>query len=297
MKRIIIACASAVAILGAVSCSGKGASTTAGNSFNDSISQAFGRFQGSNYGQMLGQPGPDGKKLDKEAFLRGFKQAVLADTADMSYIYGLMEGGQMWNTFKMWHQQDVADADVKLFYATVAEYVNKDSISRDDLIAAQAQMQALFNQATARLQAKQDSIMAAERAKTMGTAEENKAKGTAYLDSLKKADPSIKTTPSGLAYKVVKQGTGANIAADATADVIYTGRLIDGTEFDSSKGNPVQFPVKGVVPGFGEGLQLMNPGSKYILYIPSDLGYGDQGNTAVPAGAMMVFEVEIPAAK
>lgn len=294
MKKTIIACASAVLLLGGVSCSGSGAAKGS-DSFNDSISQAFGTYQGLTYRQGMEQPGPNGKKIDKDAFLRGFKQAVMTDTADMSYISGLMEGAQMWSTFRMWSEQDVADADIKLFYDVMAKTLAADTITPDEMAAARAQMQTLFDQATARLRARQDSIQAAERAKVFGTPEENKAKGVAFLDSLKKADPAIKTTPSGLAYKVVKQGKGATTPADGTADVIYTGRLIDGTQFDSSNGKPVPFPVGQVVKGFGEGLQLMNPGSKYILYIPSDLGYGDQGNPSVPGGAMMVFDVEIPA--
>lgn len=295
MKKIFIACAAAAALVGVTACSGTG-SSKAGDTFSDSLTVAFGKMQGAQTLQMMENIPADIKdKFSKESFLRGFKEAVMADTADMGYIEGLMAGAQAWRNFNFWREQNVADADARVFYDNFASFFKRDSITMEEMAILNNEVQGLFNQATARLQARQDSIRAAEQARQSGSASENKAKGAAYLDSIKAADKDVKVTPSGLGYKVVKQGTGAKIAADGNADVIYTGRLIDGTQFDSSNGQPVNFNVAQVVPGFSEGLQLMNPGSKYILYIPSDLGYGDNGNPAVPGGAMMVFEVEIPA--
>lgn len=295
MKKILMACTAVAALIGTAACSGSG-STSAGNSFTDSLTVAFGQMQGAQTLQMMGNIPADMKeKFTKEAFLRGYKQAAMADTADVAYIEGLMAGAQAWRNFNFWRQQEVADVNAQVYYNAFAEYFKKDSISDMEVSELTAKVQTLFNEVTARLQAKQDSIRAAKEAEQSSSAAENKAKATAYLDSLKAADSSIKVTPSGLGYKVVKQGKGATTAADANVDVIYTGTLIDGTQFDSSNGNPVNFNVAQVVPGFSEGLQLMNPGSEYIFYIPSDLGYGDQGNSAVPGGAMMIFNVSIPA--
>lgn len=294
MKKIILAAAAAVALLGATAC-GAGASKGS-DSATDSLTIAFAQYQGSYYQQMFDNiPADDKAKYSKESFLRGFKQAVMADTADAGYIQGLMAGAQMWGNFNMWREREVGDADAALFYKEFASYFKKDSISMVETTEIQSRMQTLFNAVTARLQAKQDSIMAAERAKEMGSAAENKAKAAAFIDSIKAADPDVKFTPSGLGYKVVKQGKGELIGANDDVEVIYTGCLIDGTQFDSSNGSPAKFKTSGVVAGFSEGLQLMNPGSKYIFYIPSDLGYGDSGNPVVPGGAMMVFDVEIPA--
>ncbi len=294
MKKIILAAAAAVALVSATAC-GSGASK-GGNSASDSLNLTFGQYQGTYYQQMFQNiPADDKAAYSKESFLRGVKQAVLADTADAGYIQGLMAGIQMWQNFKMWKEQDVADPNTELFLKEFATYLNKDSISMTEQTEIQSRMQTLFNAVTARLEAKRDSIQAAERAKVMGSAAENKAKATAFIDSIKAADPDVKFTPSGLGYKVIKQGKGNLSGANDNVSVIYTGRLIDGTQFDSSRGQAVNFNVAQVVPGFSEGLQLMNPGSQYILYIPSDLGYGDNGNSAVPGGAMMVFEVEIPA--
>lgn len=293
MKKILLACAAVAAIMGATSCSGSG---SASNNFSDSLTVAFGKMQGAQTLQMTENIPADVKaKFNKESFLRGLKQAVMADTADVAYIEGLMAGGQLWRNFNFWRQQDVADANPEIFYENFANYFKRDSLSSDEINELTTEVQILFNQVSARLQARQDSIRAAQQAERNGSAQENKAKATAYLDSIKAADKDVKVTPSGLGYKVIKQGKGALLAADGNADVIYTGRLIDGTQFDSSNGKPINFNVAQVVAGFSEGLQMMNPGSKYILYIPSDLGYGDGGNSAVPGGAMMVFEVEIPA--
>ena len=105
------------------------------------------------------------------------------------------------------------------------------------------------------------------------------------------------TTASGLQYKVIHEGNGPKPAsASATVRVHYSGKLIDGTEFDSSykRGQPAEFPLKRVIAGWTEGLQLMSVGSKYVFYIPSELGYGKNGaGGLIPANATLIFEVEL----
>ncbi len=113
-------------------------------------------------------------------------------------------------------------------------------------------------------------------------------------ENSKKAD--VITTASGLQYKVIQEGNGPKPIATDQVRVHYHGTLIDGTVFDSSvdRGEPVTFPVQGVIPGWIEGLQLMNVGSKYQLFIPSDLAYGDRGAGAkIGPGATLVFDVEL----
>ena len=127
-------------------------------------------------------------------------------------------------------------------------------------------------------------------------AEPNIKAGKEYVEKQKKADPTIKTTESGLSYKVVKEGTGTKPTKSDRVKVIYTGKHIDGTEFDSSNGQPTEFSLAGVVPGFAEALQLMAPGAKYVVYIPSDLGYGLRGaGDKVKPGETLVFEMELVA--
>ena len=136
-----------------------------------------------------------------------------------------------------------------------------------------------------------DQEAAAEAAKAQSA--ENRAAGEKYLTDLRAKDSDVKTTESGLSYKVVKQGKG-KVTTDGNVKVIYKGTLIDGTEFDSSKGNAVDFNIDQVIPGFSEGLKMMPAGSKYILYIPADLGYGDREAGSIPAGSTLIFEVESP---
>ncbi|HSB96405.1 MAG TPA: FKBP-type peptidyl-prolyl cis-trans isomerase, partial [Spongiibacteraceae bacterium] len=125
--------------------------------------------------------------------------------------------------------------------------------------------------------------------------EKNKAASEAYLAENAKKD-GVKTTASGLQYKVETEGKGAKPKATDTVEVNYRGTLVDGTEFDSSykRGQTVTFPVNGVIPGWSEALQLMTVGSKYQLYIPSDLAYGPGGTGgAIGPNQALVFEVEL----
>jgi FKBP-type peptidyl-prolyl cis-trans isomerase FkpA len=123
----------------------------------------------------------------------------------------------------------------------------------------------------------------------------NKTEGEAFLARNKSAS-GVKTTASGLQYQAIKEGTGPKPAATDTVRVHYVGTLLDGTKFDSSidRGEPAQFALNAVIPGWTEALQLMPVGSKYKLWIPSELGYGDRG-TPGPIGpnATLAFEVEL----
>ena len=113
-------------------------------------------------------------------------------------------------------------------------------------------------------------------------------------------NPGIMITPSGLQYEVVTEGTGDKPTIDDTVRVNYSGTLVDGTEFDSSygRGEPTEFPISMVIPGWTEGLQLMSVGSNYIFYIPSELGYGTgipdrAGGYIIPPYATLIFDVEL----
>ncbi|MBQ9417756.1 MAG: FKBP-type peptidyl-prolyl cis-trans isomerase [Bacteroidales bacterium] len=106
---------------------------------------------------------------------------------------------------------------------------------------------------------------------------------------------SVYTTESGLKYRRLTEGNGKHPAATDRVKVHYTGTLIDGTKFDSSvdRGEPLTFPLNQVIPGWTEGLQLMDEGSKFLLYIPYQLGYGEQPVGSIPPGSTLIFEVEL----
>lgn len=127
-------------------------------------------------------------------------------------------------------------------------------------------------------------------------AEQNKTQGEAFL-AQNKTQQGVITTASGLQYQVLTEGTGASPKATDNVKVHYTGMLLDGTVFDSSvqRGEPISFPLNGVIAGWTEGVQLMKVGSKHRLFIPSNLAYGASGAPGSPIGpnATLVFDVEL----
>ena len=136
-----------------------------------------------------------------------------------------------------------------------------------------------------------------EKAKEMG--DKNKKESEAFLAANKTKD-GVKTTASGLQYKIVKESPGPKPKADQTVTVNYKGTLVDGTEFQNSykSGQPATFGLNQVIKGWAEGLQLMPVGSKYIFYIPSELGWMEQGaGQAVPPNACVIFEVDLLSVK
>ena len=120
------------------------------------------------------------------------------------------------------------------------------------------------------------------------------AENEAFL-SKNREKSGVTVTPSGLQYEVIKMGTGSKPTAASTVRVHYTGTFIDGTGFESSvsTGQPVEFPVSGVISGWTEALQLMPVGSKFKLYIPQDLAYGAQGREGIKPFSTLIFEVEL----
>jgi len=161
----------------------------------------------------------------------------------------------------------------------------KSLISDQD---AQAALNELKNEMNQKMQAQQQE----QQAKTMEAAAGNKKIGEAFLAE-NKTKEGVVTLPSGLQYKVLTEGTGPKPTASDTVSCNYKGTFIDGKEFDSSKGTPISFGVTGVIKGWTEALQLMPVGSKWQLFIPSDLAYGDGGRPGIPPGSTLLFDVEL----
>jgi FKBP-type peptidyl-prolyl cis-trans isomerase FklB len=150
------------------------------------------------------------------------------------------------------------------------------------------------DEARAALMQVQNDLRAKQQAKMQEEAATNKKTGDDFLSG-NKAKDGVVTLPDGLQYKIVTAGTGPKPTATDTVSCNYRGTFIDGKEFDSSykSGKPVSFAVNGVIKGWTEALQLMPVGSKWQLFIPSDLAYGDAGRPGIPPASTLVFEVEL----
>ena len=193
-----------------------------------------------------------------------------------SYALGMNVGTSL-------HRQSV-DIDPDLFAQGL-----KDAISGKKPLITEEEGRAALTQLQNDVRTQQ-----AQRMKEEGNA--NKKAGDAYL-AANKAKPGVVTLPSGLQYKILKEGTGPKPTATDTVECNYTGTLINGTEFDSSAkhGGPAKFPVNGVIKGWTEALQLMPVGSKWQLFIPSDLAYGERGTPdgSIGPNSTLVFDVEL----
>jgi FKBP-type peptidyl-prolyl cis-trans isomerase FklB len=140
-----------------------------------------------------------------------------------------------------------------------------------------------------------NKIVAAQQEERKKAGEKNLAEGKAFLAENAKKE-GVKTLPSGLQYKAIKEGDGPMPKATDTVTVHYRGSLIDGTEFDSSysRNQPATFPANGVIKGWTEALQLMKTGAKWELFIPPDLAYGERGaGQVIGPNSTLIFEVEL----
>ena len=205
---------------------------------------------------------------EEAAFLKTQKDKI-------SYIIGRDMGSNLKN-------QSV-DIDTDIFMKGFKEALsgNKSVLSDDEIQAVKT--------------AYKEERMKKHEEEVKKVTEKNKKEGEAFLSENKKKE-GVVTLPSGLQYKVIKEGDGQTPKETDTVTVNYKGTLLDGTEFDSSykRNEPATFPVNGIIPGWQEALKLMKVGSKWQLFVPAGLAYGEKGagNTIGP-NATLIFEVEL----
>ena len=187
----------------------------------------------------------------------------------LSYAWGMAFGHQL-------RGMGVTNIDFKDFYEAL-----HDAFDGKDAKMSAEEAQKIIQEYLQELAAKKTAEM--------------KAVGDKFLaENLK--NENVKSTPSGLQYVVEKEGDGAQPTAEDEVTVHYTGKLLDGSVFDSSvsRGEPATFPLNRVIPGWTEGVQLMKEGAKYTFFIPSDLAYGPQGvQGVIPPHSTLIFEVEL----
>jgi FKBP-type peptidyl-prolyl cis-trans isomerase len=202
------------------------------------------------------------------------KPAVAIDKNKVSTMVGMDIGRGL--------TQIKDDIDIKIVEQALEQTLKgeKTSLSQEDALAVR---QAFMQQMQAKRVAEQKVA-----------ADKNKKEGADFL-AANKSKSGVKTTATGLQYMVEKQGTGPKPKATDTVKVNYLGTKIDGTKFDSSydRGQPATFPLNGVIKGWSEGLQLMPVGSKYKLFVPADLAYGENAPGPIGPNATLVFEVEL----
>jgi FKBP-type peptidyl-prolyl cis-trans isomerase len=205
---------------------------------------------------------------------KGPPAALATPKEKQSYAIGM----QLGESFKI---QNV-DVDANVLARGI-----KDSIAGKPLLTPE--------EAKSTIMELQTTVRKTMQEKMAKAAESNKAEGTAFLEA-NKAKPGVVTQPDGLQYKILHAGTGPKPAMTDTVACNYRGTLIDGTEFDSSfkRGQPTTFPVSGVIKGWTEALQLMPVGSKWQLFVPASLAYGDRAPSAVIGpDRTLIFEVEL----
>lgn len=192
-----------------------------------------------------------------------------SDIKKASYAIGQQIGGNL-------KQQNIDfDADA-LAQALKDASAGKNEMTKEDMQAAMMKLQEMAMK------------------KQQEAAETNSKAGKDFLEKNKSAS-GVKVTASGLQYIIEKEGTGAQPKKEDVVKVHYKGTLTNGEQFDSSydRGQPAEFPVGGVIPGWTEALQLMKVGSKAKLFIPPELAYGPSGRPGIPPNSVLVFEVEL----
>lgn len=284
MKKLCIWALGAAFMMNVCSCGSKSAAVL--EVAADTLSYGIGVMQGSRLAEAKAMGVyPDLNELDIEMYLKGIKEAANSSDNKTSYYKGLNDGVQMKQSFEQMSEQFGLDLDFNKFVAAYAQVLRGDTTLAldkkninticDSIVAAARE---------AKEQAELDSIANTPEAIA------NLEAGMAFL-AAREQEEGVQKTESGLLYKIVKEGNGKTFKASDRVELNYVGKFINDTIFD--QGNNVKFVASQMVPGFGEGLQLMSPGAKYILYIPSDLAYGVRGRGAdMPSNSTLVFEVE-----
>ena len=291
MKKFIYgACAAMMVIAASCSKGGDAKETLVPKQLSDSISMCYG-------GAIGGYVLSDFQRFDetmqndqtKKDILKGV-QLAFANADDEGVVMGLQVGGQIIRELKSFEEQGV-EVDRNEVLRNFRKVFMADTLDMDALREFGMQMNSLMRRVED-IKAQK----AAEEAAQAPEAQQNEAAGKEFVEKLKASDPEVKTSASGLSYKILEQGEPVEIADNSMVSVNYTGKLVDGTVFDQSpEGNPATFSPKGVVAGFGEGLKLLGKGGKAVLYIPGDLAYGVKGvpQAGIGPNAMLIFEVEV----
>lgn len=286
MKKITLLAAAAIVAAGFASC-GKSTPKADLKTNVDSLSYAIGMAQTQGLKEYLvSNLGVDTAYIDE--FIKGLNEGANAgdDKKKAAYYKGLEIGNMI-------SQQWVKGINTELFGQDSTKSISLQNLLAGFIQGATGKKGLMtVEQAGQVAQVKMMAIKAKQLEVQYGPL---KKKGEAWMAANAKK-PGVKTLPSGVQYKVIKEGAGAMPKDTSLVKVNYEGRLIDGTVFDSSykRGESATFPLNGVIPGWTEGVQLMSEGAKYRFFIPYQLAYGERGaGAAIPPFAALVFDVEL----
>lgn len=250
----------------------------------DSLSYAFGVANTAGLIEYLeGSMGVDSTQV--EDLIRGIKDAVAdKNEKEKAYLVGLQIGSQL-------ADQMLPNLNNAIFGGDSTKTINKEVFFQGFYGSLLGQANMTVEEASTHTEVKMAAIKSKLLEENFGAVKEE---GIAFLANNAKAE-GVQVTESGLQYKVITQGTGAKPLDTDKVKVHYVGKLINGETFDSSiqRNEAAEFVLNQVIPGWTEGLQLMPVGSKYLLYIPSDLAYGDKENPVIPPFSTLIFEVEL----
>ena len=245
----------------------------------DSLSYMYGLGQGTNYSQQLAGAGIDSSNIDQ--FVKGLLEGVKAadDKNKEAYFFGMSLG-----------LQSSKSMVPNINYRTFGEDSTK-TISVENLVAGlikglKDKTPSLTFQQINDIITEKDSLVKEEYFGDI-----KKANKEFLVENAKKE--GVKTTESGLQYKIIKEGKGAVPADGATVNIVFTGKLIDGTEFDSSRGDTIPMNLNRSIAGFKEALSMMPVGSKWQLFVPYEIGYGTGAAGNIKPFSTLVFDIEL----
>lgn len=292
MKKLFVIAASAVALTFAA-CDKAGSAAAdqiVPQSKVDSITEIFGKMAGIQVASMFDQAMAQDSTLSKADFIRGMQYALAADTA-AAYSYGMNIGMNFKNQVKQFAQMGV-NVDESKMLAFFKESFLADTVDADAAQLYQQVYQGLMGEVR-KAKKEADDAKKAEAPEAVA----NVKAGEEYVAALKSKDPEIKTTESGLSYKIIEPGQDPKPGETDRVLLNYTGADIQGRVFDKTDGEPRVMPLGALVEGMKEGLQLIGKGGKATFYIPGKLAYGVDGNPRAELGPlqMLVFDVEIVA--
>lgn len=223
-----------------------------------------------------------GEKSEETQSTTTATSAAELDTPISRQSYSI---GASMGSFALNRQEQLEGLDMALDMEIVRKGFN-DALNGEPAMSME-EMQTIIRNSDQEVRAKQEAMAKQD-------AETNIAAGQAYLVQNAEKE-GVTVTESGLQYEVIVEGTGAKPAATDIVKVHYKGTLIDGTEFDSSysRGEPAEFPLNRVIPGWTEGVQLMSEGSKFKFVIPAELAYGERATGSITPNSTLIFEVEL----